>query len=237
MPESAQQPLGNGERRVPAAPAAGTALPSLLKDNCIGKQNRKSRFVAQENIRLYIERSGINNVGVLTITTPDSCLNAFQFQKKWHSFRTNVLKERFPTGMWARERQPRSGNWHAHCVVALRRDIKTTFPFQEVQRRNYRNVDPQLRSLWKELREKGAGHGFGRIELLPIKRSGPGGGTLPDEVSRSGARLAEISWGREMPALRNMGRGEICSFSIQLGKQSHVSQAESVAGGARWRRE
>ena len=174
MPDPALEPQGDGKRRGPAASAAAPALPSLLRDNCIGKQNRKSRFVAQENIRLYIERKGINNVGVLTLTTPDSCLSVFQFQKKWHSFRTNLLKKRFPTGMWTRERQPRSGNWHAHCVVDLGRDIKTAFPFGEVQRRIYRNVDPDLRTLWKELREKSAGHGFGRIELLPIKRSGPG---------------------------------------------------------------
>ncbi len=174
MPDLEQRSVGGLERRVPAAPAAGPALPSLLKDNCIGKQNRKSRFVAQENIRLYIERSGVNNIGVLTITTPNSCHNAFEFQQKWHSFRTNLLAKRFPTGMWTRERQPRSGNWHAHCVVDLGRDIKTGFPFGEVQQRIYRNVEPQLRNLWKELREKGAGHGFGRIELLPIKRSGPG---------------------------------------------------------------
>jgi hypothetical protein len=174
VPDPALEPQGDGQRRVPTASAAGPALPSLLKDNCIGKQNRKSRFVAQENIRLYIERCGINNTGVLTITTPDSCLNAFQFQKKWHSLRTNQLKKLFPTGMWTRERQPRSGNWHAHCVVDLGRDIKTAFPFGEVQRHIYRNVDPDLRRLWKELREKGTAHGFGRIELLPIKRSGPG---------------------------------------------------------------
>lgn len=174
MPDACEKPINGGVGRVPAAAAAGPALPCLLKDNCIRKQNGRSRFVAQENIRLYIERNGINNIGVLTITTPDSCLDIFEFQKRWHSFRTNLLTKRFPTGMWTRERQPRSGNWHAHCVVDLGHDIKTTFPFSEVQRRIYRNVDPQLRDLWKELREKGAAHGFGRIELLPIKQSGPG---------------------------------------------------------------
>jgi hypothetical protein len=46
--------------------------------------------------------------------------------------------------MWVRERQPRTGNWHAHAVV------------------------------WKRLREKAARYNFGRTELLPIKSNGEG---------------------------------------------------------------
>jgi hypothetical protein len=164
----------DSERPVSAALAADPALPCLEKYNCIGRNKRKARFVAQENIRHYIEKFGINNVGVLTITMPNECLDVIQFQKKWHSFRTNVIKKLFPTGMWTRERQPRSGNWHAHCVVDMGRDIKTGFPFDEVARGIYKNVDRALRKIWRELRERGAAHGFGRIELLPIKRSGPG---------------------------------------------------------------
>ena len=71
--------------------------------------------------------------------------------------------------MWARERQSRSGNWHAHGAVNLGRDIKTGFPIAEVEAGNLRNVKPWIRSLWKELREGAARYGFGRISLLPIK--------------------------------------------------------------------
>ena len=157
-----------------AAPAALPRLPCLQSDNCIRAQRRKQLFVAQENIRLYIEKFGVNNVGVLTITTPGECLSAQDFQAKWHSFRTNVIKRMFPTGMWVRERQQRTGNWHAHAVVDLGRDIRTGFPFDQVNRGLYANVDARLRSIWKALREKGSSHGFGRSELLPIKQNGSG---------------------------------------------------------------
>ena len=43
------------------------------------------------------------------------------------------VEELFPTGMWNRERQPRSGNWHAHSVVNVGWDIKTGFPFDQVK--------------------------------------------------------------------------------------------------------
>ena len=157
------------------APPSGGApgLPSPKKDNCIRKYRFKPVFVAQENIRLYIEKFGEQNVGVLTVTTPSACLLAVEFQRMWHSFQSNVLKELFPTGMWNRERQPRSGNWHAHSVVNVGWDIKTGFPVDQVKAGFYANVDARLRALWKELRERGAACGFGRIELLPLKHSGP----------------------------------------------------------------
>jgi hypothetical protein len=154
--------------------AARPRLPCLKSDNCIRTQRRKQLFVAQENIRLYIDKSGVNNIGVLTITTASECLAARAFQAKWHSLRTNVLTRMFPTGMWIRERQPRTGNWHCHAVVNLARDIRTGFPFDQVRRGFYANVDPELRSVWKQLREKAKSYGFGRTELLPIKQSGPG---------------------------------------------------------------
>jgi hypothetical protein len=51
-------------------------------------------------------------------------------------------------------------------------DIKTGFPRDQVMARFYANVDSRLRELWKHLREIAESHGFGRIELLPLKYSG-----------------------------------------------------------------
>ena len=97
-----------------AAPAAGFL--HLGKNKCNRNSNRKSQFVAEENIRLYIEFTGEDNIGVFLLTLPDG-LSIKEFQKKWHGFLTGVLRKVFPTGMWTRERQPRSGCWHCHAVV------------------------------------------------------------------------------------------------------------------------
>ncbi len=155
-----------------AAPAALPRLPclNLKKDNCIINGNYRSVFVAQENIRLYVWKFGEENVGCLTVTLAD-CNSSCEFQKKWHSF-LNGLRKIFPTGMWVRERQPRSGNWHAHAVVNVGWDIKTKFPFDQVRKGFYANVNERLRLIWKQLRDVAESHGFGRIELLPLKYSG-----------------------------------------------------------------
>lgn len=170
-------PFWNGPNPATGAPgtgaaAVGSGLPSLKKDNCIRKENLKAHFLAEENIRLYILKAGEANVGFLTVTVPCECLSARDFQKHWHSFLTNGLKKLFPDGMWTRERQPRSGNWHAHAVVNLRCDFKTGFPFAQVEKKFYANVPPWIRELWKKLREIAEKYGFGRIELLPLKHSG-----------------------------------------------------------------
>jgi hypothetical protein len=119
---------------------------------------------------LFIWKAGEQNVGALTVTAAE-CLEVREFQDKWHSY-LNALKKQLPVGMWTRERQPRSGNWHAHAAVDVGWDIKSEFPRDQVAKGFYVNVNPKLRSLWKYLREKAARHGFGRVELLPLKYSG-----------------------------------------------------------------
>ncbi|MEY2482402.1 MAG: hypothetical protein QOK24_930 [Verrucomicrobiota bacterium] len=160
----------NGERPDAVASATAPALPSLKKDNCITNGRYRSVFVAQENIRLFIWKAGEQNVGALTVTAAD-CLEVREFQEKWHSY-LNALKKELPSGMWTRERQPRSGNWHAHAVVNVGWDIKTDFPRDQVARGFYANVDVRHRKLWKHLRESAASRGLGRVELLPLKYGG-----------------------------------------------------------------
>jgi hypothetical protein len=160
----------NGERPDAVASATAPALPSLKKDNCISNGRYRSVFVAQENIRVFMWKTGEQNIGSLTVTAAD-CLEVREFQDKWHSY-LNALKKQLPCGMWTRERQPRSGNWHAHAAVNVGWDIQSDFPREQVAKGFYANVNPKLRALWKCLREKAATHGFGRVELLPLKYSG-----------------------------------------------------------------
>lgn len=161
-----------GNRALAGAAAPAAPFPRLEEDKCNRKHSRKGRHSAETNILGYINEHGENNVAELVVTLPH-CLSSKEFQKKWHSFLTGFVRKRFPSGMWTRERQPRSGNWHAHCVVNLGRDIKTGFPIAEAEADNYRNVKPWIRALWKELREGAERYGLGRISLLPIKKTGP----------------------------------------------------------------
>jgi hypothetical protein len=102
--------------------------------------------------------------------------------------------------MWTRERQPRSGCWHCHAVVDMQRDIRTGFPFAEVRRKDYRNVDRQLRTLWRLLRVKAKAYRFGWNTLEPIKRSGPAAAKyLAKYLSK--AQVSEFRVGKERARL------------------------------------
>ncbi len=144
----------------------------LGKNNCNRSSKGKSQFVAEENIRLFIQFVGENNVGVLLLTLPDG-LSIKEFQSKWHSFQTGFLRKNFLVGMWIRERQPHSGCWHCHAVVDMGRDIKTGYPFEDVKRKDYRQVDRRLRAVWRLLQMKARAYGFGWNTLEPIKTNGP----------------------------------------------------------------
>ncbi len=163
---------GGKNRALAGAAAPAAPFPRLEQDNCNRNRSRKGRYLAEVNILGYIRHHGEKNVAELVVTVGD-CLSSKEFQQKWHSFLTGFIRKRFPSGMWTRERQARSGNWHAHCIVNVGRDIKTGFPIAEVERGDYRNVQPWIRALWKELREAAKRYGFGRISLLPIKKTGP----------------------------------------------------------------
>ena len=111
---------GNQALAGAAAPAA--PFPRLEEDKCNRKHSKKGRYSAEMNILGYVNEHGENNVAELVITVPD-CRSSKEFQKKWHSFLTGFVRKRFASGMWTRERQPRSGNWHAHCVVSLEKRL------------------------------------------------------------------------------------------------------------------
>jgi len=205
-------------------------LPCLQSDNCIRTSRRKQLFVAQENLRLYIWKHGEQNIGSLTVTAAD-CLEAADFQSKWHSY-LNALKKIFATGMWTRERQPRSGNWHAHAGVNVGWDIKTDFPRDQVQRGFYANVDPRLRQVWRYLREKATSHGFGRVELLPLKYSGAACARYFTKYLAKSLNSEKCS-GEEKcrPTVRCLGWRSLRIWTFYLLKIADYSKTEAMVSG------
>jgi hypothetical protein len=144
-------------------------LPCHESSSLNGTTNRKRLFAAQQNMRGYVRRVGEDRIGVLTLTTADECRSLREFQRRWNSLMTNFVRRLWRSGVWVRERQMRTGNWHGHALVDVGFEIRPGFPFEKVARRNYRNVDGRVSDLWKQLREKAPRYGFGRTELLPIK--------------------------------------------------------------------
>ncbi|HXB58528.1 MAG TPA: hypothetical protein VNU95_03140 [Candidatus Acidoferrales bacterium] len=195
---------GAADGRGEAAPAA--ALPCLSSNNCIGKGNdgfqpsllspyrKKSRHRLISAVKWMVEKYGLNNVGLLTLSfgVPGSGRGSAEtqelreqakdldfVQKRWHSLNTNILSKRYPD--WICIPEPhKDGVWHLHVVVATKMDIRTGTDIETLSnyklpywmRRGKHLRNEALAGEWQALREIACKYRFGRIELLPVKKTG-----------------------------------------------------------------
>ena len=181
-----------GARSAPAPP-----LPCLSSNNSIevwteiGELSPYHKRVAetiQLNVQYLAERYGIERIGFLTLTFAEF-VKLQEAQRRWNSCATNFLREEFVEYMMIAE-FTRRGWVHYHLLVVCKEDIRTGFDFTAQylatspsyahmikERRQWTKkyataAAPYLRALWKRLRAKLKVYGFGRHELLPIKKTG-----------------------------------------------------------------
>nr|CRY97848.1 hypothetical protein [uncultured prokaryote] len=135
------------------------------------------------------EQFGIERIGFLTLTFPKD-LTLKEANRRFNSFATHVGNSHFEAWMNVREFTFR-GRPHMHLAVAVREDIRTGFNFENYlemawmtkndrRRKKFsveirelsRSLNPtdHLRFLWSELRRELPKYGFGRHELLPIRK-------------------------------------------------------------------
>lgn len=155
------------------------------------KRTRCKMILAVE----WMERKhGRERVGLLTLSfgVPGSGKGSYEtwalrqqakewgfVQKRWHSFCTHVVAKRYPDWVCVFEMH-RDRVWHLHVVVATKEDIRTgtdfetlsnyKLPFQLRRGKHLRNE--ALASEWRALRITACKYSFGRVELLPVKKSG-----------------------------------------------------------------
>jgi hypothetical protein len=155
---------------------------------------RKSRHRLITAIEWMVKKHGIERVGVLTLTfgVPGSGCGSqatrelrelakdLDFvQKRWHSLNSNIIRHRYKD--WIMILEPhKDGVWHIHVVVATQEDIRTgtdietltnySLPYWMRRGKHLRNE--ALTKEWRELRQIACKYRFGRIELLPVKKTG-----------------------------------------------------------------
>lgn len=145
-------------------------------------------------IEWMVRKHGIERVGVLTLSfgVPGSGKGSYEtwalrqkakqwkfVQNRWHSFRTNVVAKRYEDFTCVFELH-RDRVWHIHVVVATKEDIRTGTDIETLSnyklpywlRRGKHLRNDALAAEWKALREVSCKYRFGRVELLPIKKSG-----------------------------------------------------------------
>ncbi len=132
---------------------------------------RKSEFIIKSNVHSMIERYGLNLVGFLTLTFADDVQCHKEACKRFNSLATNVLNVRYVQWIRVSERQ-KSGRWHFHLVVVCKQDIRRGVDFAAIAKRDYKSASPALRSEWAFWRSNAKKYGFGRSELLPVKKTG-----------------------------------------------------------------
>jgi hypothetical protein len=151
-------------------------------------QKRQAHTLYSNADRFVSMAPSLDNIGFLTITTPDNCTDYKDLYRRWHSFNSNFLKKSpdFLHYLGVKERQQR-GALHLHLLVQVNGDIRTGFdwenyllardlkkdgkPWRKVAAKCYRSATPYLAKLWPLLREELLKYGFGRSELLPIRSS------------------------------------------------------------------
>ncbi len=89
-------------------------------------------------------------------------------RRRWRSLITNALDGRYLSWLCVLQRG-RFGRLHFHLVVVCREDVRTSFDFNEVKKRNYQSANEYLRGEWVFWRETCPKYNFGRCELLPVR--------------------------------------------------------------------
>jgi hypothetical protein len=219
-----------------------------------------------------VDKHGIERVGVLTLSfgVPGSGKGSnatwqlrqqakqWDFvQERWHSLCTNVVAKRYADWVCVFE-QHKDHVWHIHVVVATKEDIRTgtnvevlsNYRLPYWQRRGKHLRNEALATEWKELRTVCCRYRFGRVELLPVRKSAQAvgrylGGYLVKtyEGAPAGQRRRLVRFSRRINesisnrfSIYSLGnliyRTRLSIVAAQLGFQDYGDFAEYF--GPRW---
>jgi hypothetical protein len=230
-----------------AAGCPASAVPCLNTNNCneekkgdkkrLNSAHAKCAYAFTLNVLWLIERHGLERIGFLTLTFARHIVDYKQAQKALHSLMTSVLKKRYPEYIIIMERMD-SGRIHYHLLVVVAEDIRTGFDFAAVKSGDYRSASAYLRSEWTFWRRTAPKYGFGRTELLPIRKTAKGvakyigkyiGKHIGQRLAQDkGARLVRYSKGANRAGVRfswlspgaYMWRLKLGTFCRMLGLSS-----------------
>jgi hypothetical protein len=130
----------------------------------------KSAHALEMNVLSLIDRHGINHIGFLSLTFADPVMDMREAGRRFNSLRTGILQDRYEEYIAVAGRM-KNGRIHFHLLVVLSNDIRTGIDFNRVAEGDYRTAGSALKDEWAFWGQTAPKYGFGRTEMLPIKRS------------------------------------------------------------------
>ena len=190
----------------------------------LSSSEKRSGYALTQNLAYLAKLHGLEKLGFLTLTFRQNLTDPRKAQRKFNSLATNVLRDLFVEYICVVENQKR-GAIHYHLVVVCKEDIRTGVSFDEIATGRYASASPELRQLWKELREIMPKYGFGRSELLPVKS------TVSGICNYVGKYLTKAS------AYRDKHMKGACLIRYSTGwRVARVNFAWHSSGAKEWRR-
>lgn len=154
-------------------------------------EQAKTFKVLDSNTKDWVKRYGVENIGFLTLTFKENLTDMKEAQRRWNSLNSMIRKEnKFQILVKIIEPQKR-GAVHYHLLIKTNKSIKnplikggidwdiyeqmgktkTAKEKRQLGRSLGKSAAVELIELWSWLRIKCKSTGFGRHELMPIKKT------------------------------------------------------------------
>lgn len=172
------------------AKVSGTAKVETVKE-MPGPKKKQAEALSQ-NVQWMAETFGIERIGFLTITCGDWVGKKFvkvsdreEASRRFNSLMTHVVRKRYRCGVTVQERHA-DGGIHFHLICVAPGNLRDGFKWDEFDRlqgevrakkiKGWRGEDVGaaecLRAEWSHWRKVAERFGFGRCEMLPVRKNG-----------------------------------------------------------------
>lgn len=189
----------------------------------------KKAEALHRNMRLMIEKHGIERVAFCTLTFADHVCSYREGQRRYNSLASNLLKEVFGDYLCAVHRGEQRGRLHYHLAAVCHGDIRTGFDFdawrvllahvhlfgrknetyRELCKPVYASANPELRRIWKVFRDRAKDYGFGLVETFPVRSNSEAVARYVGSYVKTGADRRQVR-DKGMRTIRYSFKGEYC---------------------------
>ena len=180
-------PTGGGDRNDPLLYHSENNSDKQYSEKSLKLTNEQAKtfFCLEKNTKHFIKIYGAEHVGILTLTFKENLQDSKESQRRWNNLNRMINREKkFQVLVKVIEPQKR-GAIHYHMLVKTHERIRGNIDWEIYEQMGNektvpgkrklgkelgKTATPHLRELWSWLRQKGKATGFGRIELMPLKK-------------------------------------------------------------------